>query len=262
MLTKLRTTYTLDRAVAVPADHRAPVLWFLNESRRGPDYLFATAAALLLRSLDYPTRVCLGYYATPDAYDPETAHTPVRKTDLHMWAELRIGDGHWIVIEPTPGYAVLEPKLALSERALRALAAGAAWVRAHAAELLLAALGAVIAWVHRRHIYDGAAVRMWRWWPGRTWRDHVRRTVRVLERRGRWAGYPRAERQTAGAWLRSAQSDDFGRLAAMTEWAAYAPDVPPPWSDVDVRGVCRRALEDWPLRRWRQSAIPDPAMGV
>ncbi|QJW97046.1 transglutaminase domain-containing protein [Frigoriglobus tundricola] len=267
VLTKLRTAYALDRAAAVPADHPAPVLWFLTESRRGPDYLFATAAALLLRALDYPTRVCLGYYAAPDAYDPETAHTPVRKTDLHTWAELRISDGHWMVIEPTPGYDVLGPKLALSERARHALAAGAAWVGAHGVELLLAALAAAIAWVRRRHIYDASVVWVWHWWPGRTWRDHVRRTVRVLERRGRWAGRPRDERQTTGAWLRragaqSARPDDFDRLAVLAEWAAYAPEVPPPWSEGDVRNVCRRALEGWPLWRWREAAVPDSAMGV
>jgi hypothetical protein len=71
VLTRLRTGYTLDRTPA-PDGHPAPPLWFLSESHRGPDYLFATAAALLLRSLGYPTRVCLGFYARPDA----TTRTP------------------------------------------------------------------------------------------------------------------------------------------------------------------------------------------
>ena len=104
VLTKLRTEYVLDRDAAAPPEHPAPVLWFLTESRRGPDYLFATAAALLLRSLDYPTRVCLGYYAAPDAYDPETAHMPVKASDLHFWPEVLLRDGQWLVVEPTPGY--------------------------------------------------------------------------------------------------------------------------------------------------------------
>ena len=39
------------------------VEYFLFESRRGPDYLFATSAAVLLRSLGYQTRVVSGLYA-------------------------------------------------------------------------------------------------------------------------------------------------------------------------------------------------------
>ena len=52
----------------------------------------------------------------PDAYDPETAHTPVRASDLHFWPELLLRDGQWLVVEPTPGYEVLGPALPLSER--------------------------------------------------------------------------------------------------------------------------------------------------
>lgn len=75
VLAKLRAEYSLGRDATAPPDHLAPALWFLTESRRGPDYLFATAAALQMRSLGYPARVCLGYYVSPEAYDPETGHT-------------------------------------------------------------------------------------------------------------------------------------------------------------------------------------------
>jgi len=268
VVTKLRTEYTFDRTAVAPKDHPAPVVWFLIESRRGPDYLFATAAALLLRSLDHPTRVCLGYYASPDAYDPETAHTPVRKTDLHTWAEVRLQDGHWMVIEPTPGYEVLGPKLPLLERIVKALVAVAAWAWRHVVEIVAVLAALVVVWVRRRELLDAVAVRLWRWWPGRTWREQVRRAVHVLERRGRWAGRPRSARQTALSWLRGVQpkavdwDTDYGRLARMAEWAAYAPDVSPPWSDSDVLVVCQRVLDGWPLQRWRDAVLPDSAMGA
>ncbi|MBO0697044.1 MAG: transglutaminase domain-containing protein [Zavarzinella sp.] len=268
VVTKLRTDYTFDPSAAAPPEHPAPAVWFLTESRRGPDYLFATAAALLLRSLDYPTRVCLGYYASPDAYDPETAHTPVRKTDLHTWAEVRLQDGHWMVVEPTPGYEVLGPKLPLVERIVRALGAVAAWAWRHVVELVLTVAVLVVVWARRRELLDAIAVRLWRWRPGRTWREQVRRAVRVLERRGRWAGRPRPERQTTPAWLRGVQpkaadqDPDFVRFTRMAEWAAYALDVPPPWSESEVMVVCRRVLDGWPLRRWRDAVIPDPAIGA
>ena len=88
---------------------------FLLVARRGPDYQFASAAAVLLRLLEYPTRLVSGFYASPDNYDPETQHTPVVKEDLHFWAEVFL-PGLWIVIEPTPGYEVLGPGLPWWER--------------------------------------------------------------------------------------------------------------------------------------------------
>ena len=262
VVTRLRTGYALDRDAAAPAAHPAPVVWFLSESRRGPDYLFATAAALLLRALDYPARVCLGYYAGPAAYDPETAHTPVRATDLHVWPEVLLSDGHWLAVEPTPGYEVLGPTRPLSDRVLAALAATARWFGRHAAELAVIAALVVAAWVRRRQMADALAVRVWAWFPGRSWRDQVRGAVAVLERRGRWAGRPRTRRQTPAAWLRAAAADaDLARLSALAEWAAYAPDAPPPWPEAEVRAVCRRALAGWPPARWRDPT-PTPATGA
>jgi hypothetical protein len=243
------------------------VLWFLTESRRGPDYLFATAAALMLRTLDYPTRICLGYYAAPDAYDPETAHTPVRQTDLHFWPEVLLRDGQWLVVEPTPGYEVLGPTLPLSERILNALAAVAAWAWRHAVELALLFAALVAVWVHRRELIDALAVRLWALFPGQTWREQVRGAVAVLERRGRWAGKPRPRRQTIFSWLRGALAKpssadaDLDRLTCMAEWAAYAPDAPPPWSDEEVLAVCHRVLGRWTLKRWRDPT-PISAMGA
>lgn len=262
LLAKLRDDYALDRDAVAPEGHAAPVLWFLTESRRGPDYLFATAAALLLRSLGYPARVCLGHYVSPDAYDEESGHTPVTAADLHFWVELPLRDGHWMVVEPTPGYDVLAPRLPLLDRLLAALAALAAWAWRHAVELalLLAALAA--GWFWRRELIDAAAVRTWSWFPGRTWREQVRGAVAVLERRGRWSGKARGGRQTVLSWLGAVQADDadLARLVRMAEWAAYAPDAPP-WPDTEILAVCRRVLAAWTLKRWRHPHLT-PATGA
>ena len=251
ILTRLEADYALDAAIAAPDGHPAPVLWFLTESRRGPDYLFATAAALLLRSLDYPTRVCLGYYAAPAAYDPETGHTPVRKSDLHTWAEVRLADGHWLVAEATPGYAALGPKRPLTERVLEALAAAARWARRHALGLAIAWLAAAASWRNRRELADGLATMKLAAFPGRTWEQRVFRAVRVLERRGHWAKRGRARDQTANIWLASLRDADLDCLGGMAQWATYAEHLSPPWSDADVADACRRAVANWPLRRWR-----------
>jgi transglutaminase-like putative cysteine protease len=267
VVNKLRSEYVLDRDIAAPPDHPAPVLWFLTESRRGPDYLFATAAALLLRALQYPTRVCLGYYAAPEAYDPETAHTPVKSTDLHFWPEVLLRDGHWLVLEPTPGYEVLGPTLPLEERLLNALTALASWSRRHAVELVIVLAVLTVGWVSRRELIDAVAVRLWDWFPGRSWRDRVLGAVALLERRGRWTGQARLPRQTPRSWLqdalkpRSCTDSDLDRLALMADWAAYAPDSSPPWTDTEVTAVCRRVLDGWTLRRWREKKV-SAATGV
>jgi hypothetical protein len=261
VITKLRTEYTHDRNAAAPPDHPAPVLWFLLESRRGPDYLFATAAALLLRALDYPTRVCLGYYASPDAYDRETDHTPVKAADLHFWSEVLLRDGHWLVVEPTPGYGTLEPNLPLSERLLNALSVCASWASRNLIALLAIAAVLVVVMLRRRQLIDAIAVLLWWWFPGRTWREQVYRAMRLLERRGRWAGAPRAPGQTVAVWVRTALGDaashdaDLIRLVRLSEWAAYAPDGPNP---TDALAICRRVLATWTLARWRTGPNPIP----
>ncbi|MFO0938686.1 MAG: transglutaminase-like domain-containing protein [Gemmataceae bacterium] len=266
ILTKLRTEYTFDRDAAAPAEHPAPVLWFLNESRRGPDYLFATAAAMMLRALDYPARVCLGYYAAPDAYDPETAHTPVKTTDLHIWPEVQLRDGQWLVVEPTPGYEVLGPNIPLTERILNGFFAVATWAWRHVVELVILLTALVAVWFRRRELFDTLAVRIWTWFPGRSWREQVRNAVALLERRGRWSGKPRPARQTTLSWLRvnlnrPSTDVDLDRLARMVEWAAYAPDTSPPWPEAEVLAVCNRVLGGWTLRRWREPT-PMTAMGA
>lgn len=292
VITKLRTEYHCDRTATAPPGPLSPVAWFLTESRRGPDYHFATAAALLLRTLDYPTRVCLGYYASPAAYDSLTAHTPVKRTDLHFWAEVQLRDGHWMVIETTPGYEVLAPQLPLGRRLLCSLVAIGEWGWGHVVEMAGAIAAMTLVWGRRREIFDAAAACLWRTCPGRTWREQVRRTVRLLERRGRWVGRDRTSGQTATAWLRSVYAQevhhdfDLGELVRMAEWSAYAPDrwdrpdepgesggpgkrdesgepsKMPPWSQSEVLAVCRRVVNKWNLRHWRELVISEPGLGA
>jgi hypothetical protein len=117
----LRRGYVHDRSATAPPGCRDVVSEFLLRSGRGPDYLFASAAAVLLRSLGYPTRVVSGLYAAPWRYDPRTRHTPVTREDVHFWAEVRLPDGHWITVEPTPGYELLPPVQPWSELIAQAL---------------------------------------------------------------------------------------------------------------------------------------------
>ena len=90
VIAALRSGYTHDRSATAPPACTDVVAEFLLRSRRGPDYLFASSAVVLLRSLGYPARAVSGLYAAPGRYDPRTRHTPVTGDDVHFWAEVRI----------------------------------------------------------------------------------------------------------------------------------------------------------------------------
>jgi hypothetical protein len=263
----LRTEYVHDGAAHTPEGCADPLAHFLLRARRGPDYQFASAAAVLLRVLGYPTRLVSGFYAAPEHYDPGTRHTPVVREDLHFWAEVLLPSGDWLVLEPTPGYEVLGPNLPWSERALAALVALGRWLGEHALAACLCLAGLVSVWWKRVELLDALAVTAFRLFPGRSWRHCLRRVLRLLERRGRWAGRPRPPSNTPAAWLRTVLAvrpdpkDDLRQLTLMAEWCAYAPGLAPPWDAPEVQRVCRRVLDEWTLRRWRAAVTAGRTRG-
>ena len=99
----LRSRYTLDSNANVPPECTDAVTHFLD-CKQGPDYLFASAAVAMIRSLGVPSRMVTGFYASPDHYDFKSGQTEVLPEHLHTWAEVYC-HGVWLTIEPTPGYA-------------------------------------------------------------------------------------------------------------------------------------------------------------
>jgi hypothetical protein len=265
---RLRSEYVLDRTTRVLEDCTDPLGEFLLHNRRGPDYQFATAAAVLPRVLGYPTRLVSGFYVSPEHYDPETQHTPVGPEDLHFWAEVRLPSGEWVVLEATPGYEVLKPPVSWSERAWGALVAAAFWTWQHLFEVSGSLLALAGLWWWRRELLDVLAVTCWRCFPGRNWQRCVQRALGLLETRGRWAGRPRLPSQTFNVWLRAlfreqvAENPDLEELACLAEWACYAADLNPPWAAAEVRNVCGRVLDRWTLRRCRKLLSARLPLGV
>ena len=191
VVSNLRRSYVHDRLATAAPGSIDVVADFLLGSRRGPDYLFASAAVVLLRSLGYPARLVSGLYAAPDRHDPRTRHTPVTSEDVHVWAEVRLPDGIWIAVEPTPGYELLPPAVSWSELIVKILNRMGHWVNQHGNFLLVASslLAALIGW--RRHLLDGLGALAFALLPDRQPRRRVLRALRLVERRARWAGYPR-----------------------------------------------------------------------
>jgi hypothetical protein len=257
----LRRDYTFDRSATARPEDADAVHYFLLQGRRGPDYLFATASAVVLRSLGYPARVVSGFYASPEKYDVRTHHTHVDLDDVHFWAEVQIPSGTWVAIEPTPGYRLMAPVIPWGEQLAELF--NAAWRRVRENPLLAAAvvLACLAAYLLRREVLDGITTLVWRLTPHAAARRRVVETLRLVEHRARWAGQPRPSGRTPGRWWRevaSAESaelrGDLERLVRLADWAVYAPDVPglrSPWSDHDIAATCHRAVRVWTLRRFR-----------
>lgn len=109
IIRRLRTDFVHESIGEGSMPASTDVAEFLTKSRKGPDYLFATAAALLLRELGCSARLAVGYYAGPEHFDPWSRSTPIQSSQLHTWAEVLVA-GRWIPVEPTPGYGVLGPR--------------------------------------------------------------------------------------------------------------------------------------------------------
>jgi len=90
-------TYTLDLPV-LPRDHAMDV--FINETRRGHCELFASALALMLRSLGIPARVVSGFRG--GEYEEDSQSYTVRASDAHLWVEVLILGQGWVVFDPSP----------------------------------------------------------------------------------------------------------------------------------------------------------------
>jgi protein-glutamine gamma-glutamyltransferase len=205
-----------------------------------------------------------GFYVSPDHYDPLTRHTPVVNEDLHFWTEVMLPSGDWLILEPTPGYDVLGPNLHWSEKLLAAMLSLCWWLWDHVTAVSLCGCFLVVLAWKRLELLDTGAMLVWRLFIGRSWRSCVRRTVRLLEWRGRCVGQPRPLSQTPSTWLRDLLHERSGelpplhQLAFMAEWSSYAPAAASPWGLAEVREVCRSAISEWTVRRLRRTPPNQP----
>jgi protein-glutamine gamma-glutamyltransferase len=259
-----------DRLVPVSDDVRDVVGHFLLRSRCGPDYQFASATAISLRLLGYPSRVVGGYYAAPGRSDARTRHTPVTAEDVHFWVEVLLPGGTWAAVEPTPGYDLMGPALSLGEQIAEFLRVGWLRLRSNALLIVLGLVASVMAIGFRRRILDGASTLSW-WLPSRgPARDRVLRTFRLMELRLGRAGLRRPPGRTPLRWCRSIAMGAPGesraeleRLLEIASWASHAPvnpTLPLPWPEPDIDLACRRAVRTWTLSRLvsqRRSLIPE-----
>ncbi|MEW4562442.1 transglutaminase domain-containing protein [Bremerella sp. JC770] len=182
----LRSHAQYDPAATVPADEEDSVYYFLVESKRGPDYLFASSAVVLLRSLGYPTRLIGGYYANEEKRSWITGNVSIEEDDVHYWAQVKLDNRVWVDIEPTPGFDIPSP-----DEAERETIFASAWnflavygVRIAGVLICVLVLGRLLV----RPIRALSFYIVWRYWPWQTPRQVVQKTQRLLQERFHAAG--------------------------------------------------------------------------
>ncbi len=95
----LKREYIYSLTVPAPVEGLTPVEDFLFRSRRGYCEYYATAMALMLRSIGIPARVVAGYMG--GEFNSYGNYYIVRQSDAHTWVEAMIGR-KWETFDPTP----------------------------------------------------------------------------------------------------------------------------------------------------------------
>lgn len=82
--------------------------YFMNNSKTGNDMHFATAAALMLRSVGIPARYVEGYYLSPQFMmlytELEDLSFEIPDSLCHAWIEVYINEIGWVPVEVVPGF--------------------------------------------------------------------------------------------------------------------------------------------------------------
>ncbi|WP_435102845.1 transglutaminase TgpA family protein [Arhodomonas sp. AD133] len=100
----LRTSYEYSFRSVFTSQGYTPLEYFLFEAERGHCEYFASALAVMLRTLDIPSRLVTGFSATDR--NPVTGYYEVRGLDGHAWVEAYFPEHGWVQFEPTPFYAL------------------------------------------------------------------------------------------------------------------------------------------------------------
>lgn len=246
----LRSTYELDRDATIVDEDTLPLQEFLFETKRGPEYLFASSAAVMLRSLGYSARLIGGFYARPDKYDDRKQHTAVHAEDAHFWCEVSIGSNTWLTIEATPGYELLQPPPGLLQRMWQLV--HSLWLVVVANAVLLAATTAllILTYVKRRSLQSLMLTLRWKLTSRELADRRAIRLASLVDHRLRLAGMERSVGTTLKRWATRAElkpvRDDLLRVAEIADRAMYSGtlnEVEPEELDRLATGLSFRQLQ-------------------
>jgi transglutaminase-like putative cysteine protease len=196
VVNRLRSYARHDRLQSVPPDEADALTWFLFKSKSGPDYLFATAATLMIRSLGYPARVVNGIYVDGKHKDARTGHSIASLESLHFWCQVETEaapdqESLWVNLEPTPGYFLPSPKPTFRDMARDVMLHSFSTFKANKVLVGLMGMLIITAFALRMYLLDAFFTLRWLLrCIRRPDRMHVE-TMRLLDARARIAGRPR-----------------------------------------------------------------------
>ena len=228
-----RYRYSIDSPVP-PAGADA-VDHFLFETDVGFCEQFASATAIMLRTLGVPARVVAGY--TPGDRNSFTGYHEVRASDAHSWVEVWFPRVGWYEFDPTfdvppatqeasnliPLARIFE---AVAEQLDRWIPDGAGQLVRYAMLGLLGLTIAIGAWIARRKLRWAHPVGSERGLPAGS--GPVTRALARFEDAIRAAGKPRREPETAAELLARTTELDAATLRALRafEQERYGPVQP------------------------------------
>ncbi|MEZ6097103.1 MAG: transglutaminase-like domain-containing protein [Pirellulaceae bacterium] len=131
------------------------------ERQEGPDYMFASLAALMIRELEIPTRVVSGFLPDPKNFDSKTGVYPVFSNDLHMWTEVCLDGEAWIPIEPTPGFPMPKYRLTWLQRGHLFFSSMGEWSRRNWFWLVGIVALVFVGYIARGHIIHASKIGRW-----------------------------------------------------------------------------------------------------
>ena len=110
-------TLPYDDAIPAPAASVDPLEYFLFDIKRGYCDYYATAMAMMLRTVGVPARTASGY--AEGLFDEESQAYYITQRDAHTWVEVFFPEYGWIEFEPTAGESPLDrPKTEGDEMAV------------------------------------------------------------------------------------------------------------------------------------------------
>ena len=212
---------------------------FLFVDRRGVCEQYATALAVMLRSLGIPSRVVAGYGA--GEYNTFSGYYTVRASDAHAWNEVYFPGYGWVPFDATPGWKPspypTQVQRWIFSGALDSLPAlpWGSWASAGAAlagaalgplSLLLVPLALILLFFLARYLWRAAHRSRPARFPSIDL-DPNRRRILAAYRAGqkRLKRY-RARAETPREFARRLARDDWSELTTAVEQAAYR--VTPP----------------------------------
>jgi transglutaminase-like putative cysteine protease len=79
---------------------KPPLIAFLFDAKRGHCEYFASAMAIMLRTIDIPARNVTGFAG--GQYNPYGGYYALRQGDAHSWVEAYVRGRGWVTYDPTP----------------------------------------------------------------------------------------------------------------------------------------------------------------